>query len=99
MLQAQIYINKDELKGIQPMYEFIIQFLIKNKIAGATMFRGRLGYGEKQHLNRPHDLFSFDETPLMITFTDEDEKVKSILKELRKEVKTGFIVTYKVELW
>ena len=58
-----------------------------------------MGYGENQRLNRPEALFSFDETPMMITFIDEDEKVKSALTALRKEVKSGFIVTNQVEAW
>lgn len=99
MIQAQIYIDADELKGTQPLSEFILQFLIKQKIAGATVFRGSFGYGENQHLNRPDALFSFDEIPMMITFIDEDEKVKAALTALRIKVKNGFIVTNQVEKW
>ncbi|MNU50419.1 hypothetical protein D3C71_393820 [compost metagenome] len=99
MLQAQIYIDQDNLQGSQPQYEFILSFLIRQNIQGATVFRGRLGYGKHQYLNRPNDLFSFDETPIMITFTDEENKVRTALTALRKELKNGFIVTYNVENW
>ena len=99
MLQAQIFFEKDELKGAQPLYEFILQFLMKKKIKGATVFQGKLGYGDDKRLNRPDALFSFDETPMMIIFIDEEEKVKAALTALRKEVKTSFIVTHKVEPW
>lgn len=99
MLKAQIYIDQDELIDEQPLYEFILQFLIGRKIIGATVFRGRFGYGEAQHLNRPNDLFSFDETPVMITFIDDDQKVRDTLIELRKTVKSGFIITNQVEIW
>jgi uncharacterized protein len=99
MLQAQIFIDKDELKGSLHLYEFILQFLIKHKIKGATVFRGSIGYGHQQYLNRPTALFSFDETPMMIIFIDEDEKVKSTLTDLRQEIKSGFIVTSQVDKW
>lgn len=99
MLQAQLYIDADELKGTQPLYEFILQFLIRHNIRGATAFRGWFGYGENQRLNRPDDLFSFDEVPVMITFTDDDDKVRAALGALRKEMKSGFIVTHPVEKW
>lgn len=99
MTQAQIFIDADDLKETQLVYEFILQFLIVQNIKGATVFRGRLGYGENQRLNRPNDLFSFDETPMMITFIDDDEKVKSVLTELRSQYKGGFIVTHHVEKW
>ena len=97
MLQAQIFIDKDEVYGSQPLYEFIVQFLLKHKVAGATAFRGVIGFGEHHQLKRPDSIFSFDEPPIMITFIDEEEKVLHTLKELRKRVTSGFIVTNKVE--
>lgn len=99
MLQAQIFLDQDDLKGSEALYEFILKFLIKEKIMGATVFRGRLGYGRNDHLNRPNDLFSFDETPIMILFIDEEDKVIRALTQLRKEVKEGFIVTSPVQTW
>ena len=97
MLQAQIFIDKDEVFGTQPLYEYIIQYLLKHKVAGATAFRGVTGFGEHQQLKRPDSIFSFDEPPIMITFIDEDEKVVKTLTALRKRVSSGFIVTGKVE--
>jgi PII-like signaling protein len=98
MLQAQIFVGTDQLKGEQPLYEYIFQFLVKQKVQGATVLRGRQGFDGK-HLNRPNDLFSFDETPMIITFIDEEEKVKSTLTKLRQEVKSGFIITSHVDKW
>jgi PII-like signaling protein len=97
MLQAQIFIDKDEVFGSQPLYEFIVQFLLKHKVAGATAFRGHIGFGEHHQVKRPDSLFSFDEPPMLIIFIDEEEKVLQVLKELRKRVSSGFIVTSKVE--
>lgn len=99
MLQAQIFIDADELRGTQLLADFIMQVLISHKIKGATVLRGRFGFGENQHLKRPHELFSFDETPLLITFIDEAEKVKTALTALRREWQGGFIVTHAVEKW
>ena len=99
MLQAQIYIDKDELQGMQPLYEFIFNFLIKHNVRGATAFRGQIGFGPNQHMKRPDELFSFDEPPMMITFIDEDQKVKDVLTQLRRVVKNGFFVTHAVEAW
>lgn len=99
MLQAQIYINKDDLMDIKPLYEYILDFLLAHEILRATAFYGKLGYGKNRQMSRPDDLFSFDGIPIMIIFMDEEEKVKTTLKELRKEVKTGLIITTHVEIW
>ena len=97
MLQAQIFIDKDELIGSQPLYEFIMQFLLLHHVKGATAFKGVMGFGEKEQMKRPNQLFSFDEPPMMITFVDEKEKVIQVLNKLREEYKGGFIITHSVD--
>ena len=99
MLQAQIFIDKDDLLNDIPLYDFILEFLLDRKIAGATAFEGLSGFGVHHKIKRPDRGFSFDETPLLITFIDEDEKVKEALKELRKLYRGGFIITHVVEHW
>ncbi|MES2519019.1 MAG: DUF190 domain-containing protein [Bacteroidota bacterium] len=99
MLQAQIFIDQDELLGSSTLQEFIIQFLIAQKVKGLTVFKGISGFGANQHFNRPNDLFSFDEIPILITFIDDTEKVKSALTALRATVKSGFIITNEVDQW
>lgn len=99
MLKAEIFIDADDLIGGQTLQEFILHFIAKHKIIGATVFRGRLGFGKNQLVQRPNDLFSFDETPVLITFIDETEKINTVLTELRKVWKGGFIITQQVEAW
>jgi len=36
---------------------------------------------------------------MVITFVDEDERVNKALTELRKKIKSGFIVVSQVEIW
>lgn len=99
MLQAQIFIDKDELKGNTALHLFIMHLLIDNGIAGATALAGHSGFGKHLRLKQPTQQFSFDETPLIITFIDEDSKVKDALNELRKHYRGGLIVTHPVEQW
>jgi PII-like signaling protein len=99
MIQAQIFVDKDELIGSEPLYIFIVKFLLKQHIMGATALQGKMGYGDSQHLNRPDELFSFDETPIIITCIDEDDKVITAIKGLRKVYKGGFISTHPVDKW
>ncbi len=81
------------------MTDFLLEFLAKNEVIGATAFRGELGFGENHQIKRPGRLFSFDEPPMLITFVDQDEKVARVLTALRKKVKSGFIVVNRVEIW
>ena len=99
MLQAQLFIDKDELKGVRPLHEFIMKLLIENGIAGATAIMGYSGFGKHNRLKQPSQLFSFDEASMYITFIDTEEKVKAALSVLRTQYRGGFIVTHAVNLW
>lgn len=99
MLQAQIFIDKDELKGIKPLHEYIMNLLLENGVAGATSLMGYSGFGRHHRLKQPSRLFSFDEASMLITFIDAEEKVKNTLSLLREKYRGGLIVTYPVNLW
>lgn len=99
MLQVQIFFDKDKFRDDKPMLDYIMEFLVDNDILGATAFRGELGFGESQKISRPGRLFSFDDPPMLVTFIDEEVKVKKVLTALRKKVKGGFIVVNPVEIW
>jgi uncharacterized protein len=99
MIQAQIFIDKDDLYQNRKLHEFVMEFLLSKKVSGATAFEGLSGFGSNLQLQRPDRLFSFDEPPMLITFIDEEEKAKSVLKELRELFKGGLIITTHVEKW
>lgn len=99
MTQADIYFDRNDLHGSQTLETFITEFLMKRKVSGATSFKGAFGFGANQHLKQPGLLFSFDEPPMVITFIDEDEKVKQVLTELRQEYKGGLIISHQVDVW
>jgi len=48
MPRKPIFIDKDELKGVQPLYEFIMQYLLLNHVKEATAFKGMMGFGENE---------------------------------------------------
>lgn len=99
MTQAQIYVDKEELKGKMPLYEFIMRLLMENGIAGATAWTGQAAYGKHHRLKPVHQRYSFEEIPMIISFIDEHNKVKEALIELRKQYRGGLIVTHSVEQW
>lgn len=99
MLQAQIFIDKDEMYEDGYLYNFIMEFLIKNDINGATAINGFMGFGANQRMKNPNRLFSFDEVPMLIIFIDEDEKVKKVATEISKLVSNGIVLTHSVNVY
>jgi PII-like signaling protein len=90
MMQAQLFFDKDDRKQDMPLHKYILEFLVKRGIAGATMFEGVAGFGQNDYIQRPTQLFSF---------IDEDEKVKSALTELRKLTNIGLFIAHPVSVW
>ncbi len=97
MLQAQIFIDKNDLQEDRPLYEYIMQFLLLHQIKGATAYKGMMCLVATQHMKLPDLIFSFDDPPIMITFIDDAAKVLDVLKQLRVTYKGGFIITHEVD--
>ena len=97
MLQAQLFIDLDEMRGDLSMHEYILKFLSERGISGATSFRGYAGFGANHKIKYPGEIFSFDEPPAMIVFIDEDEKVRQVARELKAIFPSKLLVVTRVE--
>jgi len=98
MLQAQIYIDKDEQKEQKPLHQHIMQLLVDNGILGATALVGNFGFG-KHHRLKTSSIYNFNTLPVLITFVDENRKVKEVITQIRKIYRGGLILTHEVEQW
>jgi PII-like signaling protein len=99
MLQAQIFLDEDDRFEEHPLYEYILRYLMHHGIVGATLFRGTMGFGSQHHLNVPGRLGALDDRPLMITFIDDEDRVRSVLPHLASALRDGMIVTAEVHRW
>lgn len=99
MLQAQIFLDEDDQYEGRPLHEYILRYLMHHKIGGATLFRGYMGFGSQHHLHAPGRIGALDDQPLMITFIDEEQKVREVLPHLKTTLRDGMIVTMQVEKW
>jgi len=97
MLEVKIFIDEADLHENKPMHEYLMRYLMHHNIIGASVFEAYEGYGKKHHLHHLKGLGTVDESPLMIFFVDEEDKVKSILPHIKEIVNDGLIVTCKVE--
>jgi uncharacterized protein len=77
-------------KGI-PMSTSILDFLFKNGIAGATVFKGVAGFGSTHRMHSANILEISDHLPIKIEFIEMREKVEEILEELKKRTSSGLI--------
>ena len=82
--------ERDHYKG-RPLYQAIIELLRQREYAGATAFRGVMGFGAHAvlHTDR-HEYLSFD-LPIVVECVETEERIAAILPELDTMIDGGLI--------
>jgi PII-like signaling protein len=98
MVEIKIFLDEGDLHEDGPMYDYIMRYLMHNGIHGASILPVFAGFGSKHHLHLPNSIGSVDESPLIIMFIDEDDKIEVVLPHLKGIIKHNLIVKTKVEI-
>lgn len=82
--------ERDKYHG-KPLYQAIVERLRERHYAGATVFRGIMGFGASARLRTDrHEVLSLD-LPLVVECVDTEEKIEAILPELDEMIGGGLI--------
>jgi len=93
----RIYMGESDRWQGEPLYEAVLKRLRLMDIAGATVYRGILGYGAKGHTHKGGHLFSHD-LPVMISVVDTEEKLKQAIDAVESMMQDGIIVLSDVDV-
>jgi hypothetical protein len=94
----RIYIGQDDKWEDKPLYEAIVLRLRQMDVAGATVYKGVMGYGAQQRMHKSSRLGLSRDMPIMITVVDKEEKIRNILPVLDEMVAEGLLVLSDVEV-
>jgi PII-like signaling protein len=67
-------------------------------IAGATVYRGILGYGAKGHEHKRSVFHPMRDLPIMLSVIDAPEKIAAAAEAIAGMLEDGLIVTSDVEM-
>lgn len=82
--------ERDKYHG-KPLYEAIFNLLRDRHYAGATIFRGVMGFGASAHIHTDRiELLSFD-LPLVIECIETQDRIEAILPEIDAMLDGGLI--------
>jgi len=87
----------DKYQGA-PLYDAIVKKLLMMDIAGATVYRGILGYGAKGHQHKRTFFHPTRDLPVMISVIDTAEKIATAAKAIEGMMEDGLIVISDVEI-
>ena len=94
----RIYIGEDDKWEGRPLYEAIVLKLRELDVAGATVWRGIMGYGAHQRVHKTGRLHLSSDLPMMIVSVDTEEHIRRVLPVLNGMVDEGLVVLSNVEI-
>jgi len=88
----RIFIGEaDKFEG-KPLYEWIVLKAREQRLAGATVLRGMMGFGAN---TRQIHTFRFDtlseDMPIVIEIVDVEDKLESFLETINPHIKAGLV--------
>jgi PII-like signaling protein len=87
--------DKDTYRG-EPLYSTIVLKCRELGLAGATVLRGLIGYGNSKVIHTTGILSMTGTLPLVLEVCDEPEKIEAALPEFKKmidEARCGGLIT------
>ena len=82
----------------EPLYDAIVKKLRMMEIAGATVYRGIVGYGAKGHEHKRSFWHPMRDLPVMISVIDTAPKIAEAAAAIEAMLEDGLIVTSDVEM-
>ena len=95
----RVFIDEtDKFKG-KPLYESIVMKARELNLAGATVFRGIMGYGATSRIHSIKLLRLSEDLPVIIEIVDTRDNINKILPFLDETVKEGLITMEKIRVF
>ena len=89
----RIHIGENDRWEGAPLYEAIVKRARQLDIAGATVYRGVLGYGAQGRVHKHRTLSLSHDDPILISIIDEEEKINTLLAALDTMVTEGCLIS------
>lgn len=92
----RIFVGESDRLHLVPVYEAIVIEARKAGLAGATVFRGLMGYGGTSRIHTSKILRLSEDLPLVIEIVDETLKIEEFLPVVDKifeEAGSGGLIT------
>jgi PII-like signaling protein len=94
----RIYTEEGKHNGNRPLYEAIVFKALEMGLAGATVLRGPMGFGQSHAIHTAKILDLSAKLPLVIEIVDGEDKIRAFLGALNDMRDIGLVTTEKVEV-
>jgi PII-like signaling protein len=87
----RIHIGEHDKHRGKPLYQEIVELLRGRHYAGATVFRGIMGFGASSRLHTDRFLELSSDLPIVIECIETEERIQAILPDLDAMIGGGLI--------
>lgn len=87
----RIFVGEDDEHDGRPLYEAIVHALREHGLAGATVFRGIMGFGRSSVLHSAKVLRLSEDLPIVIECVDRRRNVERVLPLLDELIVEGLV--------
>src|SRR5579862_1534078 len=94
----RIFMGEADRFDGEPLYDAIVKRLRMMDIAGATVYRGILGYGIKGHTHKQNLLHTSRDLPVMIAVVETEDKLSQAAAAVEEMLQDGLIVVSDVDM-
>jgi PII-like signaling protein len=94
----RIFLGEADRFHGEPLYDAIVKQLRMTDVAGATVYRGILGYGAKGHTHKQNFLHTSRDLPVMIAVVETEEKLSRAADAVEEMLQDGLIVVSDVDV-
>ena len=96
--QLRIYVGEtDHYKG-RALYKVLVEKAKELDLAGATVFRGLMGYGAHSRIHTANIVDLSNDLPMMVEIIDSEEYIKRFLPYLDEMVQEGLVTIDDIEV-
>jgi PII-like signaling protein len=94
----RIFLGEADRWHDEPLYDAIVKKLRMLEVAGATVYRGILGYGAKGREHKQSFLHVSRDLPIMISAIDTPEKIAAAAAAVETMLEDGLLVISEAEM-
>lgn len=96
--RLRIYIGEsDHYKG-RPLFQAIVEKAKSLDMAGATVFRGLMGYGANSRIHTARIVDISSDLPILVEIIDSEEYVNLLLPHLDEMVLEGLVIIDEIQV-
>jgi len=94
----RIFIGEADRWHGRPLYEAIVEEARRRGLAGATVWKGFMGFGAHSRLHTAKILRLSEDLPIVIEIVDTGEKISDFLPELDTMIGEGLVTLERAEI-